>query len=360
MADHTVAMDGSRLAYLRESVRWFHERQLSPFLAVLRNLVTHAGISKSLIDLEANLQALLGAINTGKGHPTKPGDSLHEVPVRLLPLAKRVLLVYRRHLVAQTESQIELVTDLEIRANLERVIANTKVYNNELWFVDTKPLNTPRLTDHLTLQQVEKILSKGTAIEGMGNGKVPAKQYDDKFGVLSAPSTLAPELAYWRQQCELRNVGIALAYFDIDDFKVKFNTPHSETVIDRQCLPVIARAIEAHVFSHGAAYHEGGDEFIVLMPNSTKESSIDFMDSLRDKMPSLIFPGIESKAFISIGICHVGPDSLLTEAEIKHHANLAKVHAKRNAGKNCVATFRGEKYVEDELVIVRPNERATA
>ena len=72
----------------------------------------------------------------------------------------------------------------------------------------------------------------------------------------------------------------------------------------------------------------------------------------------MTFPGIDSKATISVGICHVGPDSILTDSEIKQHANAAKVYAKKKAGKNCIVTFRGEKNLEDDLEIVKPNEKA--
>ena len=46
----------------------------------------------------------------------------------------------------------------------------------------------------------------------------------------------------------------------------------------RSAMIAFLRTVESHVFCHGAAYHEGGDEFIVLMPNATKESAIDFME----------------------------------------------------------------------------------
>jgi diguanylate cyclase (GGDEF)-like protein len=352
--DHLI-LNGVQGNYVRGAIQWFRERYLNQIITALR--LETGGIPKSLNDLFNDSTALHNLITSGRNAPDEPGGVLHFLPKPLLPVLKRVLLLYRRHLVAETEINIEKVADLELRGDLEKIIAGTSSFSNERWFIDAVPIKTPRLTDYLTLQRVEIILERLNASAEQPVHQLPVKQYDDKFGVLAAPSTLAPEMNYWRQQCELRNVGLALAYFDIDNFKTLFNTPYGETTIDRQCLPVIARAIEAYTFSHGLAYHEGGDEFIVLILNATKGSAIGFMEGLRVKMPALVFPGIDSKAHISIGLCHVEPDSILTDSEIKHHANLAKKYAKKDGGKNCIVTYRGENYTEDELVVVRPDEK---
>jgi len=359
MAEDRMTIGIRHAAYLRESVRWFQLNYLQPLLSILREELGNAGIPGSLTVLEKDIRQLDSQTNSGRMVSSVTKEVLYDVSNQLLPVAKCVLLIYRRHLVADTEKSIEMVSSLEVRDNLEKVIEETEMFNNEEWFSQTEPIKTPRLTDYLTLKRVEKILRLGTISGAMAGRAFPVKQYDNKFGVLASPSTLASDLAYWRQQSELRNVGLALAYFDIDDFKERFNTPYNETIVDRQCLPVIARAIETHAFSHAIAYHEGGDEFILLMPNTTKDSAINFMDALRIKMPNLSFPGIESKAHISVGICHVGPDSILTDAEIKQYANVAKTHAKKESGKDCVVTYKGSKYTEDELVTVKPKERAS-
>jgi diguanylate cyclase (GGDEF)-like protein len=149
-------------------------------------------------------------------------------------------------------------------------------------------------------------------------------------------------------------VGLALAYFDIDNFKRDFNTPYTETAVDRDCLPVIMQAIEAHVFKHGSSIHEGGDEFVILMPNATKEYAIAFMDELRCKQPTLLFRNIKARVTISIGLCHVEADCFLTDLEIRMKANAAKKYAKEQGGKNCIATYAGEEYSESQLHKVRP------
>jgi diguanylate cyclase (GGDEF)-like protein len=250
------------------------------------------------------------------------------------------------------QARMATATDLEIISNLEKQIEGTGIFDNERWFIETSPVRTPRLTDYVTLKHAEKVWA-ADALFGRDRPKRPKKRFDDKFGILAPPSSLHPEFDYWRHECELREVGLALCYFDIDNFKAHFNV-HTETLVDRNCLPVLLRAVEAHVFHHGQAYHIGGDEFIILLPNTDKQSAVDFMDRLRLKLPQLKFVGIPSTAHISVGICHVSPECPLTNAEIEQKANDAKRHAKTAAGKNCIVTYRGDAYTEAELERIRP------
>src|SRR6516162_9933128 len=59
----------------------------------------------------------------------------------------------------------------------------------------------------------------------------------------------------------LRGIILAIAFLDIDDFKT-FNTKYGETKIDLNLLPRFMQALEAHVYHHGHAYRQGGDEYL--------------------------------------------------------------------------------------------------
>jgi diguanylate cyclase (GGDEF)-like protein len=287
---------------------------------------------------------------------TSDGYSAWDVDNDLLPYLKRCILFYRRKHVREIQEKRRTARDLEIIDHLEKEIQSTGMFDDEKWFKETLPIRQPRLTDYITLQHAESVLadlSRGGAL--MHLPKLPKQVYHEKFGILAPSSSLASEMDYWRTQCELREVGLALAYFDIDNFKKEFNC-HTETVVDRNCLPVILAAVEAHVFFHGRAYHVGGDEFIVLLPNTDKEHAIEFMDRLRSRLPMLPFVGVPAVARISIGICHVQADCPLTDAEIEQKANDAKQYAKNQGGKDCIVTYRGERYTKDELEVVRPRK----
>jgi diguanylate cyclase (GGDEF)-like protein len=248
-------------------------------------------------------------------------------------------------------------TDPEILAALNRHVTALDKYQNADWYRQTTAIRLPRLTDFMTLRRAEAILGDENRTGTYGRPRLPQKVYDDKFGILSPPSSVGPDLEYWRDECDLRGIGFALAYFDIDNFKRDFNERYSETMVDHNCLPVIMRKIESHAFYHGIAYHEGGDEFIFLLPNADEAYTVEFLDKLRIDMPTITFQGVDSKATVSIGICCVPPDSPLTDTEIRMKANAAKKFAKREGSKNCIVVSDGNEWTQGGFRLVRPEGR---
>ena len=113
------------------------------------------------------------------------------------------------------------------------------------------------------------------------------------------------------------------------------------------------RTVEAHVYWHGYAYRQGGDEYLILLPNFSKEIAISFLDELRLKVSKVAYQGIQEKTTVSTGLCVADPDCFLTNRELQEKANIAKEHAKRE-GKNRIATYSGDNFERNELCIVRP------
>ena len=139
---------------------------------------------------------------------------------------------------------------------------------------------------------------------------------------------------------------------DIDNFKA-LNTQYTEAKVDRNLLPRFTSAIEAHVYHHGFAYRQGGDEYLILLPSMSRAFALAFLDELRCKLAALRYPLIEGSTTVSIGVCIAGPDCPLTDRELWERANQAKEFAKKN-GRNCIATFDGERFTPEELQIVIP------
>ena len=54
---------------------------------------------------------------------------------------------------------------------------------------------------------------------------------------------------------------------------------------------------------------------------------------------------------VSIGLCLVTPDSFLADREVQEKANRAMQHAKQ-VSKNCIATFRGEFFGDEDLYVM--------
>jgi diguanylate cyclase (GGDEF)-like protein len=330
----------------------FNNDVLAPLLQILRG---EFGISTppSIAQLQERLKHAQGNL----AGPNAEGT--HVVSGHVVPFLKRCILYVRRKEVSEVETLKKKVRDPGIFSELDNRISVADMFRNDDWFIQTTPEKMPRLTDYVTMQHAERIEARMRTGQGLPETEEPEKEYDSKFGILRAPDSVDRELAYWRHKCELRETPLALVYLDIDNFKSEFNR-YTETVVDRNCLPVIMREIEAHVFYHGLAYHEGGDEFVILLPNAQKDDAIEFMNRLRLKLPNLPpFVGVPAKARISIGICHFHPDCLLTDAEVRQKANDAKKYAKEKGGKDCIVTYRGERYTEDELSVEKPDERRT-
>lgn len=111
----------------------------------------------------------------------------------------------------------------------------------------------------------------------------PVRKKQDKFEILDAPKQYDDDFA----RC-IGHLGIAVIYFDLDDFKA-LNTKFTETVIDRTILPDLQRLIAALVQDHGYAYAEGGDEFIVLLPNTNTALAEAFATVLLHQIRSASF-----------------------------------------------------------------------
>ena len=215
---------------------------------------------------------------------------------------------------------------------------------NDRWFEQIQTLRLPRLKDFLPVQFIE-----AAAVHQIS---LLPRQHDEKFHILQAPSLFLPDLAYFRAKCEDRETPLAIAFLDIDHFK-QFNTNHTETKIDRNLLPRFMQTIEAHVFHHGYGYRQGGDEYLILVPSLSRPLAIALLDELRCKLADLEYPDIKERTTVSIGLCIVEPDCPLTDRELRDCASQAKKFAK-DRGRNCIATYKGLRFVQPELEVVRP------
>ena len=123
--------------------------------------------------------------------------------------------------------------------------------------------------------------------------------------------------------------------------------------MDRNLLPRFLQTVEAHLYHHGYAYQEGGDEVMILVPSLSRRLSIDFFDELRCKLADLKYQDIQEQTTVSIGLCIVDADCSLTDRELRDRASLAKKFAKDN-GRNCIATYKGTRLIQQELGVVTP------
>ena len=107
-------------------------------------------------------------------------------------------------------------------------------------------------------------------------------------------------------------------------------------------------------FQHGFAYRYGGDEYVILLPSLSSTIAFHFLDALRTSVAEIKYRHVEERTTISVGFCSIDEDTYLTDREIENRANKAKNFAKKN-GKNCIATYQGRRFEEDELRLVPPS-----
>jgi diguanylate cyclase (GGDEF)-like protein len=258
-------------------------------------------------------------------------------------LFKQIILLFRRERAAYIERLTEKAMDKALAETLEEEVKALDTLTNEEWFQNIKHQRLPRLKDYLPVQYIEAAATDVV---------LAPREFDEKFHTLQAPDLFLPDLAYFRAKCEDRETPLAVAFLDIDNFK-SFNTKYSETKVDRSLLPRFMQTVEAHVFQHGYAYRQGGDEYLILVPSMSRRLSIAFLDELRCKLAELGYPDIEGNTTVSIGLCIVESDCPLTDRELRDRANHAKNFAKKNH-KNCIATYDGPRFIEQELKVVAP------
>jgi diguanylate cyclase (GGDEF)-like protein len=268
--------------------------------------------------------------------------SLSSTEPGLLPLFKRIMLLYRRERAAATERLTQKTFHTGLAESLEEEVKVLDALTEVEGFSQIEQLRLPRLKDFLPVQYIESAALTQVALQ--------PRQYDEKFHILQAPHLFLSDLGYFRAKCEDCETYLAIAFVDIDDFK-SLNTCHTETRIDRNLLPRFMQAVEAHVFHHGYAYRQGGDEYLILLPSLSRPLSIGFMHELRCKLADLSYPAIPEKTTVSIGLCMADSECHLTDRELLDRANRAKQFAKAK-GKNRIATYNGPHFIAQELEIV--------
>jgi diguanylate cyclase (GGDEF)-like protein len=289
---------------------------------------------------------ILQTINAWEGSPiplTEVGERLSKQTPDRPGLFKQIVLRYRRDRAAYTERLIEKTFHLELASTVEQEIKTLDALVNQPWFQAIETFRLPRVKDYLPVQFIEP--------SAFGQTELAPRQYDEKFHILQAPALFLPDLAFFRAKCEVRDAPLALGFLDIDKFK-QFNTDHTETKVDRNLLPRFMQTVEAHVYHHGYAYRQGGDEYLVLVPSMSREMSIAFMDELRFRLAQLCYPEIHGKTTVSIGLCVVEGDCPLTDRELRDRANRAKQFAK-DQGRDRIATYAGQRFTDEELQVVR-------
>jgi diguanylate cyclase (GGDEF)-like protein len=258
-------------------------------------------------------------------------------------LLREIVIWQRRREASAVEELRKNTIHKDIHRQLDLRLAPLDSLMAKWWFRSGPRRAPPALSDYLPIQVLEANREAGTA-----------RVFDEKFGILQAPAQFVPDLEEARTRAESRNVTTAVAYIDIDKFK-KVNSTHTESVVDREILPNFMRALEAHVFMRGMAYRFGGDEYVLLLHNTSRAEALASAQDLRLTIAALEY-AIHKPLTISIGVAVVPPRCHLTSREIEQKANAAKNHAKGPGKRNRVATYK-DPWFEELTLFPRTKKR---
>lgn len=189
-----------------------------------------------------------------------------------------------------------------------------------LFYIDSKRANQKinELTESYRKLEVEKkefeVLSTTDKLTGITN----------RTGIDNFVSKI------FQSNYEKSNLGIII--FDIDHFK-KINDTWGHDVGDR-VLQGLAKVISANIRNVDVFGRWGGEEFIIIAPQTTRENLAILAEKLRDCIEVHNFePNVSLLVTISLGITTVKPDESF-ESALKR-ADMALYSAK-NKGRNCV------------------------
>ncbi|CAN0200170.1 unnamed protein product, partial [Phaeothamnion confervicola] len=125
---------------------------------------------------------------------------------------------------------------------------------------------------------------------------------------------------------------------DSDNLKA-VNDTHGHEAGNR-LLRQLAERIQAELRYTDVPARYGGDEFVVLLPETPPEGAVDVAERIRDSMAGkpLVFDGKQVASTISIGVASFPEDGQSMDA-IVGRADRALYKAK-NAGRNRVERFK--------------------
>jgi diguanylate cyclase (GGDEF)-like protein len=121
-------------------------------------------------------------------------------------------------------------------------------------------------------------------------------------------------------RAERQGSPLALLMIDVDEFKEvndRYGHPLGDTV-----LKEITTTIKRNLRTYDLLARLGGDEFAIILPEVTFQDAYRVAEKIRVACSQLVFPGVQSKTTISIGIAcyplhHVNNvESLLKKADV--------------------------------------------
>lgn len=132
------------------------------------------------------------------------------------------------------------------------------------------------------------------------------------------------------------NSPLTVAMLDLDNFK-RVNDDYGHLVGD-ELLEEVCLKIKRSLRDGDEIIRYGGEEFLVLLPETNSERAIIPLERIRKQIESDTFTSIHIKITISIGLCAYPDDRPLNYEELIKFADIALYEAKAR-GKNQIVPY---------------------
>ena len=176
--------------------------------------------------------------------------------------------------------------------------------------------NAQKTKELAKLNRKLKLLSELDGLTGISNRRM----FDETFVHL------------WEESKRF-NVPLSLAIIDIDNFK-KFNDTYGHIIGDRVIIEVAQLLYKNASINDGFVARYGGDEYVILLPNCSKDEAEVFAISMMDAMKRMNEGvDIDTKIQVSIGIASTYPNDQKTTEDFLKVAD-DNLYVSKHQGKN--------------------------
>jgi diguanylate cyclase (GGDEF)-like protein len=179
--------------------------------------------------------------------------------------------------------------------------------------LQTSLYETQQTLTHLaTHDSLTGILNRGAVLEQLSKEIARARRV--------SPNSLA--------------TGVSIGFFDIDHFK-QINDQHGHQAGD-EVLKALVKIISEQLRAYDYFGRLGGDEFLVITPESNQTNNENIFARLSQKVAATGFETVAGQLFISISIGVASMDSATTELDKLLASADAALYQAKQAGRNRV------------------------
>jgi len=148
-------------------------------------------------------------------------------------------------------------------------------------------------------------------------------------------------LEYEIERCRRYKSQVSLLFFDLDFFK-KVNDRYGHLVGSRM-IAEVGYLVKRHIRSSDRAARYGGDEYVIVLPNTGKQGALAVANNLLERLRSHPFLTDSNERVAITASCGVAtfPDDAIDRTSLIRSADSAMYEAKES-GRDLVKSFSGD------------------